>query len=118
MQESCDSYCVVEYNGDVFPCDFFVETGWRLGNVNEHTFDEIARRRLRAEFAGKKAIRHPACDACEYETLCWRGCPHTRRARRGEFGDLDYFCESYRMIFAKAVRPLEAEVQKILARAR
>ena len=25
MHETCDSYVVVEYNGDVFPCDFFVE---------------------------------------------------------------------------------------------
>jgi uncharacterized protein len=25
---------VVEYNGDVYPCDFFVESGWQLGNVN------------------------------------------------------------------------------------
>src|SRR6185312_5598659 len=33
MHESCDSYAVVEYNGDVFPCDFFVEKSWKLGNV-------------------------------------------------------------------------------------
>jgi hypothetical protein len=25
LHETCDSYCVVEYNGDVYPCDFFVE---------------------------------------------------------------------------------------------
>jgi uncharacterized protein len=106
---------VVEYNGDVFPCDFFVEGAWKLGNVNEDSFETIARRKLRAEFSQKKAIRHPDCDACEYETLCWRGCPHTRRAARGEFGDLDYFCESYRMIYRKAVRPLDAEVRKLLS---
>jgi uncharacterized protein len=118
MQESCDSYAVVEYNGDVFPCDFFVETAWKLGNVNEDTFDTIARKRLRMEFAGKKAIRHEACDACEYETICWRGCPHTRRGPNGRFEDLDYFCESYRMIYRKAVRPLETEVRKLLSGAR
>ena len=27
MHETCDSYVVVEYNGDVYPCDFFVESG-------------------------------------------------------------------------------------------
>jgi uncharacterized protein len=118
MQQSCDSYAVVEYNGDVYPCDFFVENTWKLGNLNEDSFDTIARRRLRMDFAKKKAIRHPACDACEYETLCWRGCPHTRRAKNGSFEDLDYFCESYRMLYAKAVRPLETEVRKILAGAR
>jgi uncharacterized protein len=25
MHTTCDSYVVVEYNGDVYPCDFFVE---------------------------------------------------------------------------------------------
>ena len=33
MHETCDSYVVVEYNGDVYPCDFFVESSWKLGNV-------------------------------------------------------------------------------------
>ena len=28
LHETCDSYVVVEYNGDVFPCDFFVEKDW------------------------------------------------------------------------------------------
>jgi uncharacterized protein len=116
LQEKCDSYVVVEYNGDVFPCDFFVESGWKLGNLNEDSFDAIARRRIRIEFSNKKTIRHPACDACEYETVCWRGCPHTRRAARGQFEDLDYFCGAYKMIFAKTVKPLATEVRKILSR--
>lgn len=115
MQETCDSYVVVEYNGDVFPCDFFVEGGWKLGNIGEDSFDTISRRRTRIEFSKKKQIRHPDCDACEYETLCWRGCPHTRRSARGKFEDLDYFCAAYKMIFGKAVKPLEVEVQKILS---
>jgi uncharacterized protein len=115
LQESCDSYVVVEYNGDVFPCDFFVEGEWTLGNINEDSFESISRRRTRIEFSKKKSIRHPACDACEYETLCWRGCPHTRRSSRGNFEDLDYFCASYKMIYAKAVKPLEEEVRKILS---
>ena len=31
MHETCDSYAVVEYNGDVYPCDFFVEKDLRIG---------------------------------------------------------------------------------------
>ena len=47
MHETCDSYVVVEYNGDVYPCDFFVESGWKLGNVNLDSWGEIARRTRR-----------------------------------------------------------------------
>jgi uncharacterized protein len=114
MQRNCDSYVVVEYNGDVFPCDFFVEREWKLGNINEDTFDSISRRRARLSFARRKQLHHTTCDACEYETLCWRGCPHTRRARAGDPNDLDYFCESYKMIYSKAVQPLAMEVKRLL----
>ena len=35
--ERCDSGIVVEYNGDVYPCDFYVHPGWRLGNIMEES---------------------------------------------------------------------------------
>jgi uncharacterized protein len=114
MRESCDSYVVVEYNGDVYPCDFFVEGGWKLGNLNTDTFFQIARTRARAEFSRTKAIPHPACTECEFEQICCRGCPHTRHAPRKDFQDLDYFCASYKMLYQRAVKPLEIEVSKLL----
>ena len=40
MHETCDSYVVVEYNGDIYPCDFFVEGGWKLGNINLDSWPE------------------------------------------------------------------------------
>jgi uncharacterized protein len=33
MHETCDSDVVVEYNGDIFPCDFFAERNWKLRNI-------------------------------------------------------------------------------------
>ena len=33
--ERCDGHVVVERNGDVYPCDFFVAEGTRLGNIME-----------------------------------------------------------------------------------
>src|SRR6266851_342387 len=53
MHETCDSYAVVEYNGDVYPCDFFVEKDWKLGNLNVDSWGEIARKQRRFNFAGK-----------------------------------------------------------------
>ena len=113
MHESCDSYVVIEYNGDVYPCDFFVESGWKLGNVNSDTWREIARRTRRFNFAGKKGIAHPECQACEYQDLCHGGCPKFRHGPGRNFEDLDYFCEAYKMIYAKSVEPLRAELQRL-----
>ena len=117
MHETCDSYVVVEYNGDIFPCDFFVESVWKLGNINVDSWPEIARRRKRYEFAANKTIPHPLCQACEYRAICHAGCPKFRHARHRRFDDLDYFCPAYKMIYAKAMEPLRREVEKLLARA-
>ncbi len=118
MHETCDSYVVVEYNGDVFPCDFFVEGGWKLGNVTLDSWSEIARRTRRYSFAQKKTLAHPECQVCEYQSICHGGCPKFRHGPSGRFEDLDYFCQAYKMIYAKSVGPLRREVEKLLGRDR
>ena len=32
---------VVEHNGDVFPCDFFVEEHLKLGNINTESLSDM-----------------------------------------------------------------------------
>lgn len=114
MHETCDSYVVVEYNGDVYPCDFFVESGWKLGNIAVDSFPEIARRQRRYSFAMNKTLPHEECRVCEYQAICHGGCPKFRHGPHRRFEDLDYFCRAYKMIFAKATGPLRREVEKIL----
>ena len=116
MHETCDSYVVVEYNGDIYPCDFFVEKNWKLGNITLDSWSEIARRTRRYSFASKKTLAHPECQVCEYQSICHGGCPKFRHGPRRNFEDLDYFCSAYKMIFAKAVGPLKKEVTKLLGR--
>ena len=114
MHDSCDSYAVVEYNGDVYPCDFFVEKTWKLGNVNLDSWSEISRQPRRQNFAAKKSLAHPECQVCEYQKICHNGCPKLRTQPRGQFEDLDYFCSSYKAIFARAVGPLTEEVASLI----
>ncbi len=118
LHESCDSYVVVEYNGDVYPCDFFVESGWKLGNLMLDSFAEIARRQRRHAFATKKTLPHDECRICEYASICHGGCPKLRHGPRRNFEDLDYFCSAYKMIYSRATGPLRREVEKILGPAR
>ena len=35
LLKECGIYVVIEHNGDVFSCDFYVEPAWRLGNLME-----------------------------------------------------------------------------------
>jgi uncharacterized protein len=113
MHTTCDSYVVVEYNGDVYPCDFFVERDWKIGNMVLDSWGEIARRQRRFGFASKKTLAHPECQVCEFQTICHGGCPKLRHGPNGCFEDLDYFCAAYKVIFAKSVGPLRREVAKL-----
>jgi uncharacterized protein len=113
MHETCDSYVVVEYNGDVYPCDFFVESGWKLGNIVLDSWPEIARRTRRYSFASKKTLAHSECQVCEYQSICHGGCPKFRHGPHARFDDLDYFCQAYKMIYAKSVGPLRKELQRL-----
>ncbi|HYW42603.1 MAG TPA: anaerobic sulfatase maturase [Bryobacteraceae bacterium] len=114
MHETCDSYVVVEYNGDVYPCDFFVETAWKLGNITLDSWAEIARRTRRYSFASKKTLAHPECQVCEYQNICHGGCPKFRHGPHGKFEELDYFCAAYKMIYARGVEPLRKELRRIM----
>lgn len=115
LHDSCDSYAVVEYNGDVYPCDFFVENHWKLGNIELDSWAEIARRARRYHFSQKKQVPHAECQVCAYRDICHGGCPKYRHVARQSFDDLDYFCPSYKAIFAKAVEPLAEDVRKLMA---
>jgi uncharacterized protein len=116
LHETCDSYVVVEFNGDIYPCDFFVESEWKLGNINVDSWAEISRRQRRYQFAAKKTVPHPECQVCEYQSICHGGCPKHRHDPHRSFNDLDYFCTAYKMIFNKAVGPLRKEVQRLTGR--
>lgn len=114
LHETCDSYAVVEHNGDVYPCDFFVESSWKLGNIIVDSFPEIARRQRRYQFAVNKALPQEECRVCEYQSVCHGGCPKFRHGPNRRFEDLDYFCRAYKMIFARATGPLRREVERLL----
>jgi uncharacterized protein len=115
MHETCDSYVVVEYNGDIYPCDFFVESSWKLGNITLDSWAEVARRTRRYSFASKKTLAHPECQMCEYQSICHGGCPKFRHGPQKRFDDLDYFCQAYKMIYGKSEEPLRAEVRRLAA---
>ena len=102
----CGCYVVVEHNGDVFACDFFVEEEWKLGNVQAGTLADMLNSPQQARFGRRKAELAAACQACPWLPHCRGGCPKERTGQRSRF------CDAYRMFFAHAdsfFRELAAE---------
>jgi uncharacterized protein len=115
--ERCDSGIVVEYNGDVYPCDFYVSEDWRLGNVMEQSLESILARPARTAFVERKALLPPRCQACEWRRVCRGGCPRNRlNAAPGRAPE--YFCESHQRFFRHADERLRSLGERLECRLR
>jgi len=99
LQPQCGSYIVVEFNGDVYPCDFFVREEWRLGNIHERPLWEVERSERMDNFCRIKPGPYKECQRCEWNFLCRNGCPRYRFVWRGNFRDRNYLCEAHRRFF-------------------
>lgn len=102
VNSRCGSYVVIEHNGDVFACDFFVIAKWRLGNILETPLDKIVTSERAEEFARSKSQLGPACEACRFLSKCWGGCQKHRVVLGGKLTDPSYFCRSYKRLYAHA----------------
>jgi uncharacterized protein len=110
----CGNYVVVEHNGDVYSCDFFVEPAWKLGNVLTGRLDHMLNSALQRSFGGRKAALHKKCRSCRWLAACRGGCPKDR-LRDPRDGGLDHFCRAHEMFFEHAdgrLRELAEEWKK------
>jgi len=98
MSGICGCQFVIEADGSVYPCDFYVSGAWELGNIARHGFAEMRFSPACERFIGESLRLHPDCGDCEWFPLCRGGCKRDREPQ-----GKNYFCESYRAFFGYAV---------------
>lgn len=99
VSDRCGSYVVAEHNGDVFACDFFVTTKWRLGNLLETPLKEIVTSDTLEEFSQAKSKLGPVCEACVFLNKCYGGCQKHRIVIGGDPTGPSYFCKAYKQLY-------------------
>jgi uncharacterized protein len=99
LLQECGVYLVVEHNGDVYSCDFFVESRWHLGNVLTHSLVGLLNSPQQIEFGKIKTTRPAECAQCEWLMHCWGGCPKDRFCDPADKGS-NHFCQSFKTFFA------------------
>ena len=99
LQRQCGTYVVVEHNGDVYSCDFFVEPQWRLGNVMHNRLDAMLNCKKQTQFRLQKAALPGECKQCAFLDRCRGGCTKDRLRNPQDTG-LNYFCEGLKAFFA------------------
>ncbi|RKY68512.1 MAG: anaerobic sulfatase maturase [Candidatus Latescibacterota bacterium] len=107
----CQSYLVVEHDGSVYPCDFFVRKDTRLGNLMEKPLEEIFHSPAYKRFGERKSVLPDECRRCEWLSFCWGGCQKDRVDRQGRPAAKTLFCHSYRQFFSHAMPRLMSLVK-------
>jgi len=101
LLQTCGVYVVVEHNGDIYACDFFVEPEWKLGNLMEGSISEMLNSPLQSKFGSWKAELPDKCVQCQWLRSCRGGCTKDR-LRDPRDNNLNHFCQSYMMFFEHA----------------
>lgn len=94
---ACGSYLVVEGDGSLYPCDFFVLDQWYLGNISQMGVEDAINSPRSLDFLARGRTRPEGCKTCPYAAICRGGCPRdwTAFGPQGE----NYYCPAFRQFF-------------------
>lgn len=113
----CGHAGVMEYNGEVYSCDHFVFSEYRLGNILEQPLAGMMYSSRQQAFGQEKAAGLSSrCRRCRYAFACRGECPKNRIALTPEGEKINYLCRGYYRFFEHIApymefmkRELEAE---------
>jgi uncharacterized protein len=115
---TCGYGPALEYNGDLYSCDHFVEPRFKLGNIHAtHMLKLVASAEQRKFGEDKRDTLTPQCLRCEVRPLCNGGCPKDRFAvsRDGDPGQ-NYLCAGLELFFTHTRPAMQTMAQLIQQR--
>jgi len=116
MDRNCCQYFVVEHNGDIYPCDFFVESALKLGNVMENSWSEILKAKTYKQFGAQKARWNKACQTCDCLDLCSGDCLKHRFYNGNSSQNLSYLCSGWKQFLRYTKDRFESLAEEIKER--
>ncbi len=113
MARNCRQYFVVEHNGDVYPCDFFVEKEKRLGNVMTDRFDDMWNSLVFRDFGRNKRRWSAECKACPYLRVCAGDCQKMRYRTTEDPSHLSHLCDGWKLFYGRTLPEFEQLSERI-----
>jgi uncharacterized protein len=101
LQEECGVYLVVEHNGDVYSCDFYVDPEWKLGNILQDDLVGMLNSTRQRAFGRMKAELPKVCEECQWLRFCRGGCTRDRTVD-SHGRALNHYCRSFKIFFEHA----------------
>ena len=100
MSGMCALEMVVEADGTVYPCDFYVSDEWEMGNLRDKSFEELIASQTASRFLTESVSVGTRCRGCQWLGLCYGSCRRYQLKSGGTYEN--YYCESYRAFFDHA----------------
>lgn len=110
-REDCSNLVTIEWNGDVYPCDFFVEPRYRMGNVLEKTLEQMLNEPAFRRFVSGAEHVPDICAECEYLRFCRAGCFRHRQKLGIGAEQTPYLCEAKKRIFSHVFSTLRQTLE-------
>lgn len=102
----CSIQNVVEADGSVYPCDFYMLDEYCLGNFNSDSLERINEKRKAIHFQERSIELDQSCLRCQYYKMCRGGCQRNRDLQELTGKYKNYFCKSYQMFFEKCMEDI------------
>ena len=110
MSGRCACQFVIEADGSVYPCDFYVLDETKIGNVRDDTFESIINSEKVRDFLNKGDEINDECRTCRWFFICRDGC----RRYRDHGTKLNYYCTAFQNFFNHCY-PRMTEIAKMVS---
>jgi len=115
MMGICNCQFVIEADGGVYPCDFYVLDEWYMGNIVDSGFEELRFSENARKFVEVSKHQSPECKSCRWFTICRGGCRRSREPFMDGKPVLNYYCQAYKEFFEYSMERLENAARKAAA---
>ena len=115
MQNNCCQYFVVEYDGGVYPCDFYVRDDLLLGNVKTGTWADFINSPIYRQFGRQKALWNKVCNSCPYIIFCNGDCKKFRLGISNSPNTLSVLCKGWKKFYTHMLPRFNAIAEKVRA---
>lgn len=113
MVGQCNMNAVLESDGSMYPCDFYVLDEYKVGNINDSSFIELFKSDKEMAFLNSSLAVDKKCRVCRYFRICRGGC--RRHKEIVEDGLLENrFCESYKYFFERNIEKMMQVAEYII----
>ncbi len=101
MGKNCVQYFVIEYDGSIYPCDFFVRKDLLLGNLKTDSWEDLLKSKGYQDFGSQKANWNKECELCPYLSFCHGDCQKFRFGAPTNPKEMSALCKGWRMFYTR-----------------